>query len=92
MAKKVTKNRVIWQLPFERKNFIILLAGFVTILLGFGLMATGITDEPAVVNGTWNNALAVYIAPTLLIIGYCIVIPYGIIKFYGKNKENSGQN
>ncbi len=92
VVKKVTKPSVVWRLPFEKQNFIILLIGLGTILLGYGLMATGITETPATVDGTWNNSMAIYVAPTLLIIGYCVIIPYGIIKFFGNKNETAGQN
>jgi uncharacterized membrane protein YidH (DUF202 family) len=88
--KKVSTPSVEWKLPFEKQNFMILLIGLGIILLGYALMATGITETAATVDGTWNNPLAVYVAPTLLIIGYCVVIPYGIIRFFGKKEVNAG--
>jgi hypothetical protein len=93
MAKATKKSaipQVVWQLPFEKHNYKILLIGLGTILLGYAFMATGITESPATIDGTWNNPMAIYIAPTLLIIGYCVIIPYGIIKFFGKKPENAG--
>jgi hypothetical protein len=50
-------------------------------------MATGITDQPAVESGKWNNVFAVSIGPILLVLGYCFIIPYGIWKFFGKTKS-----
>lgn len=88
--KKISTPAVEWRLPFEKQNFMILLIGLGIILLGYALMATGITETAATVDGTWNNPLAVYVAPTLLIIGYCVVIPYGIIRFFGKKEVNAG--
>ncbi len=82
--KKVSK----WKFPFTKKNYIILAIGLGVIFLGYGLMATGITNEPAVPDGRWNNPFAVVIAPILLIIGYLVVIPYGILKHFG-NDTNS---
>ena len=71
-----------WSFPLERRNFIILGIGICIILLGYALMATGITEEPAVPNGKWNNIFALYIAPFLLVIGYCGVLPYGLYKLF----------
>ncbi len=88
--KKISTPAVEWRLPLEKQNFMILLIGLGIILLGYALMATGITETAAAVDGTWNNPLAVYVAPTLLIIGYCVVIPYGIIRFFGKKEVNAG--
>ena len=50
-------------------------------------MATGISDQPALADGKWNNPLAVSVAPVLLVIGYCVIIPYALLKFFGKKKE-----
>ncbi len=83
------KASVSWNIPWNKRNFMILGAGLVVILIGFALMATGITEDPAVPDGTWNNPMAVSIAPLLLVIGYCVIIPYGIIKFFGKEKSES---
>ena len=63
---------VKWHFPLGKMNLYYLLAGLAIILVGYGLMATGITNEPALVEGTWNNAMAITVAPILLIIGYCV--------------------
>jgi len=68
---------------------IIIGIGFLTIILGYGLMATGITNEPALVNGTWNNFFAVSLAPIVLVIGYMVIVPYGIMKVFGKKDETN---
>jgi len=78
-----------WQFPLNKKNLQILGIGIIVILVGFGLMATGITKEAAVANGTWNNPLAVSVAPILLLIGYCVIIPYGILKYFKGNESDS---
>ena len=54
-------------------------------------MATGVTEEPALPDGKWNNPFAVVVAPLLLVIGYCVIIPLGLIKFFSK-KKNSAEN
>jgi hypothetical protein len=78
-----------WELPLIKKNLQILGIGIIVILVGFGLMATGITEEAAVPDGTWNNPLAVSVAPIVLLIGYCVIIPYGIMKFFKGNESES---
>ena len=80
-----------WEFPLNKKNFIILAIGICIIFIGYLLMATGISSEPAVPNGKWNNVFAVQIAPIVLVVGYCIVIPYGILKFFGGNKDEAQQ-
>jgi hypothetical protein len=83
------KETVKWQFPLEKKDMIIIGIGLAVILLGYLLMATGITDEPAIPNGKWNNPFATVIAPILLILGYCVIIPLGLIKFFSKKKNLS---
>ncbi len=56
-------------MPFESKNIIIILAGLGIIALGYFLMAS---DEVM-------GSMALTVAPILLVIGYLIVIPYGIM-------------
>jgi hypothetical protein len=87
IQKKSSSPKVEWNFPLRKDNFIILLIGVGTILLGYALMATGITETPATVDGKWNNFFAVYAAPTILIIGYCVIVPYGIIKYFSVNKN-----
>lgn len=77
----------MWLFPLSRMNFYYLLAGLAVILIGYALMATGITDDPAVADGKWNNPMAVTIAPILLVIGYCVIIPMGLLKNFNKKKQ-----
>lgn len=84
---KMIKKKTMWEIPFLRKNAIIAAIGLGVILLGYILMSTGITNEPALPDGKWNNPMAISIAPLLLVIGYCVIIPYALIKFYGKKGE-----
>jgi hypothetical protein len=56
-------------MPFEKQNITIILAGVALIILGYYLMS--ISDTMGV--------LALDIAPIILVIGYIIVIPYGIM-------------
>ena len=86
-VSKAKKKTIQWKFPLNRKNFMAFAVGLGVILLGFILMSTGITEEAATPDGTWNNVFAVSIAPILLVIGYCIIIPYAILKYY-KTGEN----
>lgn len=90
ISQTLRKEKINWNFPFTKKNFIIAAIGFVVILIGYILMATGISNQPALESGTpWNNPFAVTIAPILLLIGYCIIIPYAIIKYFGKDKDTN---
>lgn len=84
---KQRKQRIEWLFPFEKQNLIIIAVGFAVILLGYALMATGISNEPAAIDGKWNNPWAVTVAPLLLVLGYCVIIPYAILKYFGKKNE-----
>ncbi|HRP01353.1 MAG TPA: DUF3098 domain-containing protein [Candidatus Kapabacteria bacterium] len=84
IAKK--QSSVKWEFPLGKNNLMIIGAGLAVIALGYILMATGITNEPALPDGTWNNSMAVTVAPILLIIGYTVIIPFGIIKRFTKKE------
>ncbi len=89
VRKRKSSDSRSWEFPLNRKNLQILGLGIIIILVGFALMATGITDDAAVPDGTWNNPLAVSVAPILLLIGYCVVIPYGILKYFRGNESDT---
>ena len=56
------------ELP-QRENYIIMLIGVAVIILGYIVM----------INGDDVSPLSITIAPIILIIGYCVVIPFGLI-------------
>jgi hypothetical protein len=90
LAKKTAaqkKRAVIWNFPLQKQNFIIIGIGLLVILIGYILMLFGVTDQPAVPDGKWNNFFSVSLAPIILVIGYCVIIPYGIIKTFKKTSE-----
>jgi hypothetical protein len=89
VRKPKAREARAWEFPLNKKNLQILGIGIIVILIGFGLMATGITDDAAVPDGTWNNPFAVSVAPILLLIGYCVIIPYGILKYFKGNESDS---
>lgn len=91
-VKKASKTtpKTKWEFPLEKQNLILLAIGLVVILIGYALMSTGITEEPAIPDGKWNNPMAVTIAPVLLIIGYCVIIPVAILKSFKKKEESNG--
>ena len=57
----------IW--PFNKFNYLIFGIGLLTIVFGYILMATGET----------TSIQSVKIAPVVLVIGYCIIIPIAIL-------------
>ncbi len=72
-AKRKAKIEI---LPLGPTNYKILIAGIATIILGYILLGT----DP------WDGFLALTLAPVVLIIGYCVIIPVGII--YRKKEQS----
>jgi len=56
-------------LPFVAANYWILGAGVALIVLGYIALA----QDP------WDGFMALVVAPILLVLGYCVVIPVGIL-------------
>jgi membrane protein YdbS with pleckstrin-like domain len=73
LAKRRAKKIEI--LPLEPINYKIMIAGVAIVVAGY--FALGM--EP------WDGFMALTVAPILLLIGYCVVIPIGII--YRVKKE-----
>lgn len=64
-----------FQMPFERENLMIVLGGVAVIALGYLLMAMSPT----------MSFVALTLAPFLLVLGYAVIVPYGIM--YGSRKK-----
>jgi hypothetical protein len=60
---------LIGGLPFTKTNYQILGAGILCIILGY--VALG--QDP------WDGTMPLVVAPLLLVLGYCILIPIGIL-------------
>jgi hypothetical protein len=56
-------------LPLGKQNFLIMGVGLLVILAGYLTMLTG----------TVEGFLPLVVAPILLVIGYCVIIPIGIL-------------
>jgi hypothetical protein len=76
-------------LPFTKLNYQILCAGILCIILGYVALA----QDP------WNGTMPLVVAPILLVLGYCVVIPIGIlfrkktkIEVIVKTTETSSEN
>ena len=70
-------------LPLRKENFYIMGAGLLVILVGY----------LAMLQGPVEGFLPLVLAPTLLVLGYCVIVPVGILfkKSYFR-REPSGQN
>ena len=75
IEKRVAEKQkaIVGTLPFTKINYRILGAGLLCIILGY--VALG--QDP------WNGSMPLVVAPILLVLGYCVVIPIGIL--YRKN-------
>ncbi len=61
--KKIRSGQRPDEWPFGKKNWMILGAGLASIILGFITLASG----------------SITLAPILLVLGYCVLIPVGIM-------------
>jgi uncharacterized membrane protein HdeD (DUF308 family) len=66
--RKPVRRESRWQL-FDKINYWIFLAGVVTILLGYLAMSQGPHD----------SFMSLHLAPLLLVLGYCVLIPLAIL-------------
>ena len=73
-AKKTKRDET---LSLEMINYQIILAGVAVIVLGYFALSA----QP------WNNPIALNVAPILLVLGYCVIIPFGIL-FRRKKTES----
>lgn len=78
MAKD-NQNEQKQEFLFSKVNYTILLAGLGVIALGFILMSGGGSDDPKVFNEEIFNFRRIRLAPTVVLIGFAIVI-YSIFK------------
>ena len=67
------------KMPLTMKNYLLLLAGFAVIILGFILMAGGGSDSPAEFNYEMFSWRRITLAPILVIGGFAFEI-YAILK------------
>jgi hypothetical protein len=68
--KTYVKAKKEISLPLEKTNFVIIGIGIAVLIIGYVLMSANTVD------GFANTV----IAPIMLVLGYCIIIPYGILK------------
>lgn len=87
LSKTGSSSKVEWKFPLDKTDFKWLLIGAATVALGHLLLATGITDEPAVENGTWNNIFVIHVAPIVLALGYVVIIPMALFKVFSRRKK-----
>ena len=80
--KTIVKQKKEMTFPLGKENFIIIGIGIIDIIIGYIFLGQNSVDGfgPMV------------IAPILLVIGYCVIIPYGILKRPKGDTENVSEN
>ena len=102
MAKKTTtqkkktttkKQQVNWApgMPFGKFNYILMLAGFVVLGIGYVLLSGGGSEDPNVFSEAIFDTRRLVIAPVTLMIGFLIEFSAIMIKINPKeeNQETS---
>ena len=63
------KNKVNFQWPYKRKNYVLFGIGVFVIILGYLIMYLGEV----------NSFQSLTLSPIILLIGYLIIIPYALL-------------
>lgn len=84
-SRQQTK-KTAWGIPLHVNNMKVFGVGILVIIAGFILLSTGITSDESKYLETWNNSLSTVVAPIVLVIGYCVIIPYALMM---KSKDKS---
>ena len=82
-GRSKSSKKTVWHHPWTKRQYILIGVGLAVITAGYLLLATGISTS-------WDNPLAVDVAPVVLVIGYCVVIPFAIM-FSDKFKKNTSE-
>lgn len=71
------------KMPFSRRNYMLMLIGFVVIVIGFLLMAGGGSDSPDEFNYAMFSFRRITLAPIVVLAGFAFEI-YAIMKKFDK--------
>ena len=77
VKKKKEDSGLFNSWSFTKTNYRLFLLGIIIIIAGYWIMATGETE----------SFQAVKLAPVILIIGYCVVLPISIL-YRAKKNDN----
>lgn len=67
-----SKASSVWSSPWSKENYLMLGIGVAVIVVGFVLLSMGMDQ--------WDNPISVSVAPVVLVIGYCVIIPLAIMR------------
>lgn len=79
-TKQLKRSKADDSLPFDRENYIILGIGLLVIVLGYVALS----------GNTVEGFSQLTLAPILLVLGYCVIIPVGIL--YRKREKPAATN
>jgi len=85
-TKKKDQLKTEGEFLFGKKNYLIMIAGAVVILIGFALMLGGGSDDPTIFNEEIYNFRRIRLAPTVVLIGLAIEV-YAIMASPGQEKK-----
>ncbi len=85
-TKKKNQHKAEGEFLFEKKNYTIMIAGIVVILIGFALMLGGGSDDPTIFNEEIYNFRRIRLAPTVVLIGLAIEV-YAIMAKPSQEKK-----
>ena len=68
-SKQVRRTKQDGILPLEKENFVILGIGLLVIVLGYVALS----------GNSVEGFMPLTVAPVLLLLGYCVFIPFGIM-------------
>jgi hypothetical protein len=86
MAKYSKDKKDQIEFVFGKDNYLILGVALLVIIIGFALLSGGGSESPTEYSPEIFNARRLYLAPTVLLVGYGLVI-YAILKKPKKTKE-----
>jgi len=75
--QKQARSQTKWNI-FERANYVIFLVGVGVIVLGY----------LAMMQGPHNSFWSLHLAPILLVLGYCVFVPWAILKHTRQPKSD----
>lgn len=80
-GKQLKKGKMDDIFPLERINYYIIGVGIVLIILGYVALSGDQVE----------GVMPLYVAPILLVLGYCVVIPIGIMYRKKEKKAETGE-
>ncbi|MBI2428253.1 MAG: hypothetical protein HYV29_05565 [Ignavibacteriales bacterium] len=85
MSKQISKDKMSIKKKIKRSDVLVLESiNYKIIALGLAVIIAGYF---ALSTSPWDNPIALNVAPILLVLGYCVIIPVGII--YKKKKNDA---